>query len=55
MNRPIDIALKKYKPLKSIFLLYLSPRYPIIKTPIILKRPINDKIANPVQSSKPLS
>ena len=55
INRPIEIAQKKYNPLRSIFLLYLSQAYPIINTPIILNNPIKDKIAKPVQSSKPLS
>ena len=55
INTSIDIALKKYKPLKRIFLLYLSPKYPIKRVPNILKRPISDKIANAAQSSNPLS
>ena len=49
INNIIDIALKKYNPDNSIFLLYLSLKYPIIKTPMILNNQINDRIENPVQ------
>ena len=55
INSIIEIALKKYNPAKSIFLLYLSLKYPIIKTPTILNKPISARIAKPVQSSKPRS
>ena len=42
-------------PLKIIFLLFFADKYPLNKDPIILKKPINDKIIAAVQSSKPLS
>ena len=49
------IALKKYSILNNIFLLYLVPRYPIPKVPIILNSPIKDKIIVAVHPPKPLS
>ena len=42
-------------PLRIIFLLFFADKYPLNKDPIILKKPINDKIIAAVQSSKPLS
>jgi len=38
-----------------IFLLILVERYPLNNEPKILKKPINDRMAAAVQSSKPLS
>src|SRR6056300_110889 len=54
-NKIIVIPLKKYKPLRSSFFEYLSPKYPIVNVPAILNNPIKDKIAVPVQASSPLS
>ena len=48
-------ALKKYNKLKSFFLLYFVPKYPIPRVPTILNKPINDKIIVADQPPKPLS
>ena len=45
----------KYKILNNIFLLYFRDKYPKLKVPNTLKRPIHDKIAKAVHASKPLS
>ena len=42
-------ALKKYKMLNKIFLLYFVPKYPIPNVPMMLNNPINDKIIGAVQ------
>ena len=46
---------EKYKILNNIFLLYFPDKYPNVKVPKTLKRPINDKIAKAVHNSKPRS
>ena len=55
MNKQIETPLKKYIELKIIFLLILVDKYPLNNEPMILKKPIKDKIIAAVQSSKPLS
>ena len=44
MKTQIITALKKYNALKSFFLLYFVPKYPIPRVPAMLNKPINDKI-----------
>ena len=48
-------ALKEYKILNNIFLLYFDPRYPIPRVPIILNKPIKAKIIVAAQPPRPLS
>ena len=54
INSPMDTALKNTKYLRAFFYYICRLNIPL-KTPIMLKRPIRDKITNPVQSSRPLS
>ena len=51
----IIIALNAYKTLKSFFLLYFVPKYPMPKVPIILNNPIKESIIVADQPPKPLS
>ena len=55
INKQRESPLKKYMQLKIIFLLFLVDKYPLVSDPIILNKPINDKIIAAVQSSSPLS
>ena len=55
MKIAMIIALKKYRILNNIFLLYFVPRYPIHRDPIILNNPMRDKIIVAVQPPSPLS
>ena len=51
----MDTPLNKYIALSNFFLLTLVDKYPLLKVPKTLNRPISAKIAVAVQSSKPLS